>query len=140
MYAIRSYYEQSLHKLGLSMEHLLLEGKAEDAAGTLKFALLELANLSTTNQSHLHQIDELLGSIQFSQLMQMRLSPESLFFLPLPFPYLQSGFLLIEDKTNLDSSSSEQKSQSGPNGGVDMYLQLEGLGNLHIAIGQEKDT
>jgi len=131
--------QQTLHKLGLNLEQLLLQGKTQEAAGTLKFALLELAKFSSHNESHIQQIDELLGSIQFSQLMQMRLSPESLFFLPLPFPYLQSGFLLIEDKADQDGSSAKKKNKNSQDNDIAMYLQLEGLGNLHIAIHQEEE-
>jgi len=131
--------QQSLHKLGLNMEQLLLQGKTQEAGGTLKFALLELAGLTTNNEAHLQQIDEILGSIQFSQLMQMRLSPEALLFLPLPFPHLLSGFLLIEDQAKNDDTSSKKKGRNGRNNDVNMYLQLEGLGNLNITLHQDED-
>lgn len=130
---------QTLHGMGLNLEQLLAQGDTQQAAGTLKFALLELSNLSSANQSQLQTIDELLGSIQSSQLMQTRLSYESIFFLPLPFPCLQSGFLLIENEKQREGSKQTTKKQDGHDKEVGIYLQLEGLGNLRITVHQKDD-
>nr|WP_321468876.1 hypothetical protein [uncultured Desulfobulbus sp.] len=133
------HLQKVLNNLGLNLEQSFAHGKVEDAAGTLKFALLELANLSSTSESQLQKIDELLNSLQFSQLMQMRLSPESLFFLPLPFPFLESGFLLIPKEKGRDGDAAKNKNKQMQENDISMHLQLEGLGNLHITIRQDKD-
>ena len=128
-----------LQNMGLNFEQLLARGQSLEAAGTLKSALLELANLSSTSPSQLQHIDDLLGSIQFSQLMQMRLASEFLLFLPLPFPFLQSGFLLVNNEKNRDAADPKKKRRSPEDKDINMYLQLEGLGNLQIRIQQEAD-
>ncbi len=42
------------------------------------------------------QADQLVRSIELFQLLQIRLAGESLFFLPLPFSFLDQGYLLVD--------------------------------------------
>nr|WP_320009557.1 hypothetical protein [uncultured Desulfobulbus sp.] len=126
--------QQSLELLGTNMERLLSQGKSQEAAHTLKFALLELTSQSPA-PSLQQTVDEALHTIQFSQLVQMRLGFESIFFMPLPFPFLQSGFLLIDHKNQKDRQENQQKNRQQHE--LSLYLQLEGLGNLNITVHQE---
>jgi len=121
------------------MERFLAQGKTQEAADTLKFALLELTNQKPA-PSLQQAVDDVLSTIQFSQLVQMRLGAESIFFMPLPFPFLQSGFLLIDHKHKDDTENDQQKKRAQSSTNVQLFLQLEGLGSLNITIHQEENN
>lgn len=131
--------QQILHNMGLHLERSLAEGSLRDASNTLKFALLELASLNALNESQWQQADDLVQTIQLAQLLQIRLSAESIFFMPLPFPFLHSGFLLIDTKKGGNKEEQEKSRHKRQTKDVSMHLQLEGLGNLQIDIQQEND-
>ncbi|WP_448872803.1 flagellar hook-length control protein FliK [Desulfobulbus propionicus] len=131
--------QQTLHKVGLNLEQLLAEGNMREATGTLKFALLELSNLPSINESQLQQANDLVQIIQLSQLLQIRLSTESIFFLPLPFPFLHTGFLLVDNKKEGQGQDRGKSTGEAQAKNVSMHLQLEGLGNLRIEIHQDND-
>jgi hypothetical protein len=42
------------------------------------------------------QADQITRTIELYQLLQIRLASEALFFLPLPFSFLEQGFLLVD--------------------------------------------
>jgi len=126
--------KQSLEQLGTQMERLLFQGKSQEAANTLKFALLEITSLGP-GPTLQKAADDVLSTIQFSQLVQMRLGAESIFFMPLPFPFLQSGFLLIDHEHQKSTQDNQQKKRQPTD--LSLYLQLEGLGNLNITVHQE---
>jgi hypothetical protein len=67
------------------------------------------------------------------------LSTESIFFLPLPFPFLHTGFLLIDSKKEGQGQDRGKSTGEAQAKNVSMHLQLEGLGNLRIEIHQDND-
>ena len=115
------------------MERQLAEGRPEEAAKTLKFALVELSQHLLTDTKSAHQAEQMAKSIESYQLLQMRLSSESLLFLPLPFSFLQQGYLLVdlEQSGQPPDSAPEQTAAT-----YELHLQLQGLGNISIAIDQ----
>jgi hypothetical protein len=131
--------QQTLHTVGMNLERLLAEGKGPEAANTLKFALLEMAN-TATQPAQMQQAEEMLQSIQLAQLLNLRLSADSIFFMPLPFPFLHSGFLLIDTEKERNKESRDQTKGGGNAQVVHMHLQLEGLGNLQIDIHQDGEA
>ena len=129
--------QQFVDRLGMNMERLLADGNPEKAAQTLKFALLELSQQMHAGGKNSVQIDQIIKSIELYQTLQIRLANESLSFVPLPFPFLNQGYLLIDT----DRSKRESEENSGAADTTaqlyEMHLQLEGLGNLQIDIRQQ---
>ena len=111
----------------------------EEAVRTLKFALLEVAGRAETISDRTLSAERMVHTLELYQLLQLRLAGEALIFLPLPFPFLQQGFLLIDrDRPGGDQDDSEQQTNH-PDLSASLHLQLEGLGNLQIDIHRQDD-
>ncbi|WP_319588642.1 hypothetical protein [uncultured Desulfobulbus sp.] len=131
--------ENYLNRLGINMEQLLAENRPEEAARTLKFALLELSQQAGTVEKSTVAPDQLAKTLEMYQLLQIRLANESLFFLPLPFSFLQQGYMLINADHPQGQSEPEPDRVGQTDKTVELHLQLEGLGNLQIDIHQKED-
>lgn len=123
--------EDFLNRLGINMERLLADNRPEEAAKTLKFALLELAQHMESAEKSTIDPSQLAKTVELYQLLQLRLASESLFFLPLPFSFLQQGYLLVDAESSHNQATADEKPTSEK---VALHLQLEGLGNLQIDI------
>ena len=126
--------QQTWQRLGLNLEQLLVQEKSEAATHTAKFALLEFAQQASVDKDSAAQAHSLVKSIEMYQLVQIRLATEEMQFLPLPFSFLQQGFVLIDadgKKQPSQDSSGEERQH------LRLHLQLEGLGNLAIDIQQQ---
>ncbi|WP_028585514.1 flagellar hook-length control protein FliK [Desulfogranum mediterraneum] len=126
--------QQLLDHLGLRMEQLFAAGRGEEASHTLKFALLELSQSGKALPPAVEQGSQLLQTLELYQMLQVRLAGESLFFLPMPLPFLQQGFLLIDEAPEHDPSGEQQERQSR---NYSLHLELTGLGTLQIELHQE---
>jgi hypothetical protein len=120
-----------IDRLGVNLERLFAEGRQEEAVRTLKFALLELAQQLPAGERGTMQADQLVRSIELFQLLQIRLAGESLFFLPLPFSFLDQGYLLVDADQGRDQDRQGDE-QAHPR--YELHLRLEGLGNLQISV------
>ncbi len=128
-----------VHGLGLNMERLLAGDSPEEAIRTLKFALLEVAGRAEAASDRNLSPERMVQTLELYQLLQLRLAGEALIFLPLPFPFLQQGFLLIDrDRAGKDQDDAGQQTDR-PNQSASLHLQLEGLGNLQIDIHRQED-
>ena len=126
--------QQFTEKLGLQFERLLLEGNSKEAAATLKAAVLELEQ-SAAPDTDKKTASQILQTLETYQLVQGKLSAEALFFLPLPLPFLEQGFLLVDQDADQDSSGSAVEDTKR----FALHLKLEGLGNLHIELSYDKE-
>ncbi|WP_310598910.1 flagellar hook-length control protein FliK [Desulfobulbus sp.] len=127
-------------RLGLNMEQLLAGDKPEAATHTLKFALLELAQQAGAAVGRGGIAADQLGQlIELYQLVQHRLTNESLIFIPLPFPFLQQGYALLESDRSDGEAEAANKRAGQDNPSVALHLRLEGLGNLQIEIRRQED-
>jgi hypothetical protein len=121
--------KQLLNQLGLNRESLLASGnKQQDAALTLKSALLEIRSLLKSGSDLAKTTNKLLGTIELYQLAQLRLSNENLLIFPLPLSFLNHGYLLV-DKDPHQENSNEGKNHPRR---FSLHLNLEPLGNLEI--------
>jgi len=125
-------------RLGMNMEQLLANNNREQAVQTLKYALLELSQQVPVNDNSHDQAEQIVKSIELYQLLQIRLASESLFFLPLPFSFLDQGYLLVnadhpQNASEENPGAAEQSAQR-----FELHLQLEGLGNLQIDLHQSE--
>lgn len=128
--------QQLIERLGMNMERLLAEGRRQEAVQTLKYALLELGQHLPTEDKAATQADQMVKSIELYQLLQIRLASESLLFLPLPFSFLDQGYLVVdaEQQKNGQKESNGQRASA-----YELHLQLEGLGNIQINLRKEND-
>jgi len=123
--------QQLVDRIGLDMEQLFAQGKREEAVQTLKFALLEVnQQLSTATKSG-DQATQMLQTVELYQVLQVRLASEGNFFMPLPLPFLDQGYLLI-DQAPEQNNQNQQEGEEATD--YTLHLQLEGLGNLRIEI------
>ena len=130
-----SQVRQLIDRLGINMERLLAEGRQQEAVQTLKYALLELIQQLPAEDKSVLQADQMTKSIELFQLLQIRLAGESLLFLPLPFSFLDQGYLVI-DQDQQSGGKEEAGGQRVP--AYELHLRLAGLGNLQINIRQEE--
>ncbi len=121
--------EQFVNRLGTNLEQLLATGKQEEAALTLKSAVLDIRHaLADTTQQ---QADQLLSTLQLYQLLQIRLAGEAIFFFPIPLPSFNQGYLLVEP------DQKQHENQGEPYKKYSLHLSLEGLGNLQVELQQQ---
>lgn len=120
--------KQLLDRLGLSLEAVLAGGNKQQNAGqTLKAALLELSALLKSGGELAETTNKLLGTLELYQLAQLRLSNDNLQIFPLPLPFLDHGYLLVEE----DSDNSTEGEDNAPLR-FSLHLRLEPLGDIEI--------
>jgi hypothetical protein len=115
-------------KLGLNLEALLNAGKIVEAKTNLKTMLLMHAIEIHKQGGSTDSVENVLDLLKLYQLCRYRLAQENLLFLPLPFYFLEQGYLLAEKKRHQDQkeNNSEQLWK------MTLYLKLSFLGNLQI--------
>lgn len=123
--------KQLIDRLGLNLENLLSQGKKNNAGQTLKAALLEITALLKEGGEIADSANRLLGTLELYQLAQLRLAPENLLIFPLPLPFLDNGYLLVEQD---DNNSDEQKNQNTLQ--FSLHLTLQPLGDVEIIFHQ----
>ncbi len=134
-----SQLEKIITRLGINTEQLLAQGNREDAVQTLKFSLLELSQQLSQADKSTVQADKIVKSIELYQLVQLRLASESIFFMPLPYSFLDQGYLLVDaDRSGEDAKSTSDRQEKSATT-YTLHLQLQGLGNLEIKIFQKND-
>jgi hypothetical protein len=120
---------QLVNKLGLNLEGLLAAGKGQEAVKTLKFALMELVQSLADHGPLAESAKQALSTLEFFQLTQLQTLRQDALVVPLPLPFLEQGYLLVE----------EYQEQAGKDGGgrdmpanFSLLLKLSPLGNLRI--------
>lgn len=126
--------KQLLDKLGLHLENLLSQGKKNSAGQTLKAALLEITALLKEGGEIADSANRLLGTLELYQLAQLRLAPENLLIFPLPLPFLDNGYLLVEQDDKNGAKQNDQKTQQ-----FSLHLTLQPLGDVEIIFHQAEE-
>ncbi len=123
-------------RMGLSLESLLAAGDKEHAVTTLKAALLETAHVFKDASDITKTAHQLLGTIEIYQLAQLHMENAANFIFPLPLPFLEKGYLLVEDY-----GRQKQGDGTGPAPPMrfSLHLTLAGLGNLRVDFLQYQD-
>ena len=122
--------QRLLQGLGTDLEALLAAGEASAAGGTLKGAFSSLGrHLEKDDPETASLVHRTLGHLEFFQMAGIRLCGEGSVLFPLPLPYLQQGFLTVTRHEEMD----EDPAATAPLR-VNLYLSLEGLGDLHVDI------
>ena len=128
------HLKQLFNRLGLSLEALLAGGDKNTSALSLKAALLEITALLKEGGEIADTTNRLLGTLELYQLAQLRLSSENLLIFPLPLPFLDNGYLLIEQ----DDLKKDDKSKITTLR-FSLHLTLKPLGDIEITFLQTEE-
>lgn len=120
--------KQFIDRLGLTFESLLSRGQTESARLSLKSALLEMAHIFKGADQLAENTAKVLNTLELYQLAQLQLDKENVFLFPLPVPFLEKGYLLVEEHGGGDSDEGQNEER------FSLHLTLEGLGNLRIDL------
>ncbi len=124
--------------LGLDLERLLAENKTSSARNTLKGALLMFAGSAGKKaESQGANTQSLLGQLQLFALCRYRLGQENVQFLPLPLPFLETGYILAE-RDGSGGGGGDEGEENGP-WRLNIHLKLSRLGNLQVLLLYEDD-
>jgi len=121
--------KQFIDRLGLTFESLLFRSQTEGARQSLKSALLELAHIFRGADQLAENTAKMLNTLELYQLAQLQLDKENVFLFPLPVPFLEKGYLLVEEHGGGDDTDEGLKEER-----FSLHLTLEGLGNLRIDL------
>jgi hypothetical protein len=119
---------QMIDTLGLQMEAKLGKGLKDEGTSSLKSALLEVIHLFKESEKTEGTAKTLLATIESFQLSQLRLDQDKTLIIPLPFPFLDQGYLLIDQKQEQETEDHKRKKQLH----FSLHLALSGLGNIQI--------
>jgi hypothetical protein len=126
----------NMEQLGLRSEALVAHGKGEEAATQLKSVLAEIVKIFQGQERISSSAHHILATIENSQFVQTNLQPENGLLFPLPFSFLEKGYLLVDqDGEQQDTRDETQKKFS-----CTLHLALEGLGNVRVRCIQDMES
>ncbi len=124
-----------LDKLGLNIESILASNTKTDGCGqTLKSALVEITTLLQSGSELAEITHKLIGTIELYQLAQLKLNDDNLLLFPLPLPFLNHGYLIVNKDENGRATYEGNIAKQ-----FSLHLNLEPLGNLEISFLESGD-
>jgi len=122
--------KQLLEHLGLNLERNLAAGRPEAAKTSLKAALTEIVQQSVQTEANkgAAQAKGMLSAIEMFQLAQAQLATGKEQIYPLPLPFLETGYLLVEEDGGQRQSGDEEAMPAK----FSLFLSLTDLGFLRI--------
>ncbi len=127
--------KQLIDNLGLNLEQLLARGEKNSAVHTLKAALLDIAHSFTTASSIADTTNKILATLELFQLAQIQIGSTTHLIFPLPLPFIEQGYLLIEK----DEQTSGQNDSAKSDNRFSLHLTVSDLGNLQIDFLQNQE-
>ena len=130
------FLQKIFNRLGINLENLLSHGRGEASAHTLKATLLEILHQYEGAEKITEQAGRLLATIELYQFAQLQLNNQNILLFPLPLPFLQQGYLLIENyreeggTTGLDENTGLH---------YFVHLTMSELGNMKIEFFHNMD-
>lgn len=122
--------KQLMDRLGLSLENLLARGETDKASFTLKAALLELLHGFMRESQASETVGKALSTLEFFQLAQLQADSAQQLIFPLPLPFLDQGFLLIEKRQDEHGGSGRQDEEVEYR--FSLHLKMSDIGSLRI--------
>jgi len=119
-------------KLGLNLEALLAAGRDSEAQAGLKSVLFKAAPQLDQQGIFPDGLDKVMEQLNLFQLCRHRLAQESIFFLPLPFAFLEQGYMLAEREGG--SGEEGEGEAKEPAWKMTLHLKLSVLGSLEIKL------
>ena len=123
------------NRLGINLENLIARGNLTTASNSLKSSLLEILHRFKGVDHITEQATKLLATLELYQFAQLQLNQQNILIFPLPFPFLNQGYLLIEDYDTQEDHLAENKD----NFHFSLHLSMTGLGNMKIEFIQGKE-
>jgi hypothetical protein len=117
-----------IDSLGLNLEQLLARGDKNSAVLTLKAALLEIAHSFNTASAIAETTNKILATLELFQLTQLQIGNSTHLIFPLPLPFIEQGYLLVEQ----DDKKSAANNSAGTENRFSLHLTVSDLGNLQI--------
>ncbi len=121
--------QQLINHLGLNHEHAIKTNQAP-ATTELKNSLFEILATLSDNQQLSSEAQKLTKIIEFFQLANIAQANQNEQLIPLPFSFLDQGFLRVffEDETPNNSGSDDNRIK------FSLYLKMSRIGNLQIDL------
>ena len=130
------FLQHLFNRLGINLESLLVQGKIDSAQNTVKAALLEIVSRFQSAEHIAEQANKLLATLELYQFTQLQLTNQNLLIFPLPLPFLEQGYLLIDNSEKDElSASGNQESQK-----FSLHLAMSELGNIQIDFLQKVEV
>ncbi len=120
---------QLIKDLGLGHEANLARVKSGQIEGALKSALLETLSLKKAGTDMQEQAGRLLQLLELFQFCQIKLARQDVLFLPLPLPFLDQGFIIVDQQK--DQQADEKNTAPFQ---LSLHLTLQNLGDLRIDL------
>jgi len=120
--------KELINRLGLTLENILAQGDKEAATSTVKAALLEIANLFRNAENIADATSKLLTTLEMFQLAQLNNQNDRQFIFPLPLPFVEQGYLLVEH----DSGRGSDEEPSLAPGRFSLHLTMAELGHIQV--------
>ncbi len=120
--------KQLIDGLGLGLEHMLAKGDKDAAVHTLKAALLEMAHSFSSAEHLAEATQKVLTTLELFQFAQLQPGSTSQFIFPLPLPFVEQGYLIIEQQEEGSKSSGSEAEECR----FSLHLTMSDLGNLRI--------
>lgn len=116
-----------IDNLGLKLESLVAKGDTKAATQTLKAALLEIAQQFQSSKTIAETTNRMLSTLEAFQRAQLQLEGDKQLIFPIPVPFVEQGYLIIEDQTGKQEDGDED---AGLN--FALHLTMKELGNIRI--------
>ena len=123
---------QLAQRLGLNLEAMLGRGDAGSAASTVKAALFSLLEHHMQDTPVREEIQRHIYQLEMLQLCRARLAEQGIRFLPLPFSFLNVGYVLQEQTDEREQGGSEGRDDERSR--ITLHLQMSELGNLEVRL------
>ncbi len=120
--------KQLIDGLGLNLEHLLANGSKDAAVHTLKAALLEMSNSFSAAEHLAEATQKVLTTLELFQYAQLQSGSQSQLIFPLPLPFVEQGYLLVERQDEDDEANPAEPLERR----FSLHLTMSDLGNMRI--------
>ncbi len=115
------------HNLGLDYERLLSQQKSDQAAQTLKGALMTLTEHDDLPDAVRDSSRQMVQQLELLQLTRVRFAQEGILFFPLPFEFMEQGYALVEQRQGGEDGETSSHV-------VTLNMSLEGLGAVQANL------
>lgn len=126
----------NIEQLGLRSEALVAHGKGGEAATQLKSVLAEISKVFQGQEKISSAASQLLATIENSQVVQTNILQENSLLFPLPFSFLEKGYLLVDQ----EGEGQDDGNEGQENFSCTLHLTLEGLGNVRVRCVQSDES
>ncbi len=126
--------QSNIQRIGMNMEANLATNKGTSAKASLKAALLAITSTAQKNEELAVSAKNILSTLEMYQVAQLKLEGDFLLF-PLPFSFLENGFLLVENSPESETTAEEKKQKRQ----FSLHLTMTELGDMEVRYYESKE-